>query len=77
MLLSQMKVGEKGRIAQIQSGKTLYRHRLIALGLIPGTEFIVSRIAPLGDPVEIKTRGFAVSLRKDEAAILVIDEVAS
>lgn len=76
MLLSQMKVGEKGRIIHIHPGKKSYRQRLISMGLIPGTELILSRIAPLGDPVEITVRGFALSLRKDEASILQIEEIA-
>jgi len=53
----------------------VYRQRLIAMGLIPGTEFTVSRMAPLGDPIEILVRGFALSLRKHEASILQIVEV--
>jgi ferrous iron transport protein A len=50
----------------------MYRQKLIAMGLLPGTEFTVSRIAPLGDPVEILVRGFALSIRKNEANILNI-----
>ena len=70
-----MKVGEKGRITRIQAGEKVYRHRLLSMGLLPGTEFVVSRIAPLGDPVEITVRGFALSLRKNEAVILEIEEI--
>ena len=75
MQLSQMKVGSKGRIVGLKPAEKVYRQRLIAMGLIPGTEFIVSRIAPLGDPVELTIRGFALSLRKGEAAILEIEGV--
>lgn len=77
MQLGEMKVGHKGRIVKIQAGDALYRHRLISMGLLPGTEFTVSRIAPLGDPIEITVRGFALSLRKGEAAILMIEQVAA
>lgn len=75
MLLNQLKTGHKGRIISIQSGQSLYRNRLISMGLLPGTEFVVTRIAPLGDPVEITVRGFSLSLRKHEASILRIEEV--
>jgi ferrous iron transport protein A len=75
MQLKDMKVGSKARIVRLTSGEKNYRHRLISLGLIPGAELIVSRIAPLGDPVEIKIGGFALSLRKDEASILQLEEV--
>jgi ferrous iron transport protein A len=75
MQLGAMKVGKKGRITGIHAGEKVYRQRLISMGLLPGTEFIVSRIAPLGDPVEITVRGFSLSLRKGEASILQIEEV--
>ena len=75
MQLSEMKRGHQGRILRIQPGESLYRHRLIAMGLLPGTEFTVTRIAPLGDPIEISVRGFSLSLRKDEANILQIEQV--
>jgi ferrous iron transport protein A len=45
------------------------------MGLTPGTEFSITRFAPMGDPVEIKLRGFALTLRKDEAAILQIEKL--
>lgn len=75
MQLDQMKVGDKGRIIRIHAGEVLYRHRLISMGLLPRTEFVVTRIAPLGDPVEITVRGFSLSLRKEEARILQIEQV--
>jgi ferrous iron transport protein A len=40
------------------------------MGLIKGTEFQVARMAPMGDPVEIRVRGFNLSLRKEEAKAL-------
>jgi len=45
------------------------------MGLIPGTEFMVTRFAPLGDPVEIKIRGFSLTLRKNEASVLQIEKL--
>jgi Fe2+ transport system protein FeoA len=75
MSLREMKIGHRGRIVRIGAGEPVYRQRLISMGLIPGTEFVVSRIAPLGDPIEITVRGFALSLRKDEASILQIERV--
>lgn len=75
MQLKDMKIGNKARIVRLSSGEKGYRHRLISMGLIPGTELTVSRIAPLGDPIEIQVRGFALSLRKGEAGILQLEEV--
>lgn len=75
MQLSEMKIGSKGMIIKIKSGEKVYRQRLLAMGLLPGTEFIVSRIAPFGDPIEITVRGYMLSLRKNEASILQIEGV--
>lgn len=75
MKIAQMKAGCKGRITRMEAKNTLYRNRLISMGLLPGTEFTVTRIAPLGDPIEITVRGFALSLRKNEASILQIEQV--
>lgn len=75
MQLGDMRQGQKGEIIGIDRGEAEYRQRLIAMGLLPGTQFIVSRIAPLGDPVEITIRGFALSLRKKEASILQIEKL--
>ena len=49
-----------------------YRRRLLMLGATPGTSFEVVRIAPLGDPIEIRVRGSFISVRKDEAAIMEV-----
>ena len=63
------------RIIGFDNAGRAYRKRLLAMGLTPGTEFIVSRFAPMGDPVQIKLRGFSLSLRKDEARVLLLESV--
>ncbi len=73
MKFSDLKAGQTARITAIGKGDSAYRQRLIAMGILPGTEFTVSRVAPFGDPIEIQVRGFALSLRKDEAAIIDIE----
>jgi len=73
-IISNLKRGDQVRITGFDStGDRIYRSRLLAMGLTPGTVFTVSRIAPLGDPMEIVVRGYALSLRKAEAAILSIE----
>ena len=47
--------------------------RLLEMGLVPGTSVEVVRLAPLGDPMELKVRGFLLSVRKDEAAAVVVN----
>lgn len=73
MRFSDLKIGDKARIKSFAAGHQGYRQKLIAMGLLPGTEFVVSRMAPLGDPIEILVRGFLLSLRKAEASILQIE----
>jgi len=53
-----------------------YKRKLLAMGLTPGTEFIVKRHAPLGDPTEIEIRHFHLSLRKAEADSLIVEPVS-
>ncbi len=73
MTLGQLAVGEAGKVVGFDKSNRAYRQKLLAMGLTPGTEFTVVRYAPLGDPVEIRLRGFALSLRKDEANALLVE----
>lgn len=73
--LADILVGMSGKIVGFDKGGKEYRKKLLAMGLIKGTEFTVSRVAPMGDPVEIKVRGYNLSLRKDEAAVIAVEGV--
>ncbi|MCK4492613.1 MAG: ferrous iron transport protein A [Methylococcales bacterium] len=68
-------VGDSGKITGFQPSGRAYRKRLLAMGLTPGTHFKIIRFAPMGDPVEIKIRGFSLTLRKDEASVLLIEKI--
>ncbi len=72
---SALAVGDSGQIAGFSKSGKAYRKRLLAMGLTPGTPFSITRFAPMGDPVEIKIRGFSLTLRKDEAAVLLIKKI--
>lgn len=69
--LGNMPVGSSGVIAKLHGEGALRRH-LMDLGLIKGTPFEVVRVAPLGDPVEITVRGYQLSIRREEAAIVEV-----
>lgn len=73
--LRELPVGTKGRVVGYEKAYRGYKGKLLSMGLTPGTEFIVIRHAPLGDPVEIEVRGFKLSLRKQEADALCVEEV--
>lgn len=49
--------------------------RLMELGLTPGTEFTVTKVAPFGDPIEIDVRGTRLCLRRKESSELTIEKV--
>ena len=59
-------IGESGTIVKV-NGEGRVRRRLFDMGLTPGAEVYLRKIAPLGDPIEITLRGYELSLRKDEA----------
>lgn len=73
--LKNLAVGDLGKIIGFSQAGKAYRKRLLAMGLTPGTEFSITRFAPMGDPVEIKLRGFALTLRKSEADILQVEKL--
>lgn len=70
MELTDLSIGEEAVVAGYRCATTPFVSQLMQLGLIPGTRFQVMRVAPLGDPVEIRFRGFSLALRSYEAAVL-------
>ena len=72
--LFDLRPGQGGCIYGIDGDSSLKR-RLIDMGIIPGTNITVSRIAPLGDPIEVRLRGYSLSLRKaDACGIQLMDD---
>ena len=70
--MSELKPGEQTRIAQVGGDGDTSR-RLMDLGLIRGTAVEVVRMAPLGDPIEVRIRGFMLSLRRTEAENITVE----
>lgn len=73
--IKNLKAGDSGRIIGFDKSAKAYRKRLLAMGLTPSTEFKITRFAPMGDPIEIKLRDFSLTLRKDEASILLVEKL--
>ncbi len=71
--LTELQVGQCARVLGYKKTTAEYRRRLLAMGLTPRTEFSITRVAPLGDPVEIRVRGASLTLRKEEANVLRIE----
>jgi len=75
MIFKDLRVGDRARVLGFTEGGKAYRRKLLSMGLTPGVEIAVIRVAPMGDPVEIRVRGFALSLRKDEAEALQVEVI--
>lgn len=73
--ISELKVGDRARVAGYTDTGRGYRRKLLTMGLTPGAEIAVARVAPMGDPVEIRVRGFSLSLRKEEARALNVEKL--
>lgn len=74
MTLDQLKPGHRGVILAV-GGQGALRRRLLDMGLTPNTEVLVRKVAPMGDPIEIYLRGYELTLRKNEAQNMEIQEV--
>lgn len=71
MTLDQLKVGKSAVITAVGGEGTL-RCRLLDMGLIPKTEVTLQKIAPLGDPIEIRVRGYELTIRLDDAKKITV-----
>jgi len=74
-MLKNIPMGGRARVASISNENPNYRKKLLTMGLTPGTEITVVRVAPMGDPIEIKVRGFSMTLRAGEAQALKVEVV--
>ncbi len=74
--LKELGIGDKAIITGYASGgDRAYRRKLMAMGLTPHAELEVIRLAPLGDPIQIRVRNTYLTLRKDEAVLLKLQRV--
>ena len=71
--LADMRTGRKAKIIQYSIKSQPICKRMMEMGLIPGTVVEVERLAPLGDPIEIRIKNDHLSLHKEEAALLLVD----
>ena len=67
MTLDKMPIGSTTTVTAVR-GEGEHRCRLLDMGIIPGTKITLSKIAPMGDPLELRLRGYVLTLRKEDAA---------
>lgn len=73
--LFNLSVGEFAVIKELNGSDSLIR-KMSSLGLIPGTSIQLIRRAPLGDPIEIQVRHYILSLRREEAEMVIVHETS-
>ncbi|TLF41003.1 ferrous iron transport protein A [Lacticaseibacillus zeae] len=74
--LAHLPIKRTGLVQKIQGDPPL-RHRLMDMGLTKGTLVKIHQIAPLGDPIELAVRGYKLSIRKQDAAHVLVTEVTA
>ena len=70
--LDNFAIGERGGIQSV-GGEGKIRRRLFDMGVTPGAEVMLRKKAPLGDPIEVTLRGYELTLRKTEAACVMLE----
>ena len=70
--LDEFLIGETGQIVKVE-GEGRIRRRLFDMGVTPGASVLLRKKAPLGDPIEIKIRGYELTLRKSEANLIILE----
>jgi len=71
--LSEAKIGKVYQIEKLE-GTGFIRRRIIDMGLVPGTKIKVIGVAPLGDPINLVAKGYNLTIRKNEASMIIIKE---
>lgn len=72
MTLDKLPLGQEAVITAV-GGEGALRCRLLEMGLIPKTRVRVEKVAPLGDPLELRVRGYSLSLRKEDAGKIEVE----
>lgn len=72
MTLNELKTGASGVITAVRGDGAL-RCRLLDMGLIPRTRVTLQKVAPMGDPIEIRVRGYELTLRIEEAEKIEVE----
>ena len=70
--LKEVRIGETVKVSRI-NGEGAIKRRIMDMGITRGVEIFVRKVAPLGDPVEITVRGYELSIRKADAAMIDVE----
>ena len=73
MTLNELPVGKAAVITQV-GGAGALRCRLLDMGLIPKTKIVITKVAPMGDPIELRLRGYTLTIRIEDAKNIEVKE---
>jgi ferrous iron transport protein A len=73
LMLDMTPVGREVTVVRVTGEKDIKR-KLLDMGIVPGVRVRVERVAPMGDPIDVVVRGYHLSLRKAEAAMVIVKE---
>ena len=72
MTLRELKPGQSARIDTV-GGEGALRQHFLDMGVIPGAEVTVVKLAPMGDPMELRLRGYTLTLRREDAQSITVE----
>ena len=75
MTLDKLEVGMDAIIKSVDCDEVSLRKHILDMGLTPGTEVTLVKVAPMGDPLELRVRGYELTLRKDDAARIELTDI--
>lgn len=70
--LRDVKIGQIVKVVKLE-GEGAIKRRIMDMGITKGVEIYVRKVAPFGDPIEVNLRGYELSLRKDDAEMVIVE----
>ena len=70
--LKEVEIGGTAKVVKLH-GEGAVKRRIMDMGITKGVEVYVRKVAPLGDPIEVTVRGYELSIRKDDAAMIEVE----
>ena len=75
MTLDKLEIGKDAIIESVDCSEKSLRRHILDMGLTPGTEVTLIQVAPMGDPMELRVRGYELTLRREDAAMIQIGDI--
>lgn len=73
--LSDLKVGQKGKVIQINITNKQIRRHLLDMGITRGTIIEIKKISPMGDPIDIKLRSYELCIRREDLKQIEVEKI--